>query len=114
MTCLQAAINAGADAVYLGVDVFNMRCGPSAHRGECRQPCRRFYRVQEIREDAHSTATFDAAGHTIFSTHDLFSLPFLDRLITAMVSDTFCQPMLGVRHSGLLWCQAPVEQLVWH
>ena len=58
MTCLQAAINAGADAVYLGVDVFNMRCGPSAHRGECRQPCRRFYRVQEIREDAHSTATF--------------------------------------------------------
>ena len=32
--------------------------GFSANRGECRQPCRRFYRVQEIREDAHSTATF--------------------------------------------------------
>jgi putative protease len=31
MTCLQAAINAGADAVYLGVDVFNMRCGASAN-----------------------------------------------------------------------------------
>ena len=31
MTCLQAALGAGADAVYLGVDVFNMRCGASAN-----------------------------------------------------------------------------------
>lgn len=27
MTCLQAAINAGADAIYLGLDTLNMRCG---------------------------------------------------------------------------------------
>ena len=60
--------------------------GFSANRGECRQPCRRFYRVEEIREDAHSTATFDVAGHTIFSARDLFSLPFLDRLVAAGVA----------------------------
>lgn len=60
--------------------------GYSANRGECRQPCRRFYHVAEIREDVHANAAFDVQGHTVFSARDLFSLPFLDRLAEAGVA----------------------------
>lgn len=59
--------------------------GFSANRGECRQPCRRFYHVAEVREDVHANASFDVQGHTVFSARDLFSLPFLDRLVAAGV-----------------------------
>lgn len=60
--------------------------GFSANRGECRQPCRRFYHVSEVREDIHANASFDVKGHTVFSARDLFSLPFLDKLVEAGVT----------------------------
>lgn len=60
--------------------------GFSANRGECRQPCRRFYHVSEVREDVHANASFDVQGHTVFSARDLFSLPFLDKLVAAGVA----------------------------
>lgn len=60
--------------------------GFSANRGECRQPCRRFYHVGEVREDIHANASFDVQGHTVFSARDLFSLPFLDKLVNAGVA----------------------------
>ena len=46
MACLQAALDNGADAVYIGTDAFNMRCGASASFPRCDIPeaserCRR-------------------------------------------------------------------------
>ena len=54
--------------------------GHSASRGDCRQPCRRRYRVHEVREGDGSDAEFEVESHAVFSARDLCSLPFLDRL----------------------------------
>lgn len=57
--------------------------GRSASRGECLQPCRRRYRVQEVQDGENSSAEFDVEPHTILSARDLCSLPFVDQLMNA-------------------------------
>ncbi len=60
--------------------------GYSANRGECRQPCRREFTINEIREGADADAEFKVGAHTVLSARDLCSLPFVDRLMAAGVA----------------------------
>lgn len=57
--------------------------GCSASRGECLQPCRRRFRIQEVRDGENSSAEFEIEPHTILSARDLCSLPFVDQLMDA-------------------------------
>lgn len=57
--------------------------GHSASRGDCHQPCRRHYRVQEIGEGNSELAAFEVTSHAIFSARDLCSLPFLNDLVAS-------------------------------
>ncbi len=68
--------------------------GKSACRGECRQPCRRRYKVQAVdlytdREGnpVHESETaFIVEPHTILSAKDLCSIGFVDRLMDAGIA----------------------------
>ena len=68
--------------------------GKSACRGECRQPCRRRFKVQavDLYEDdegnpVHESDTaFIVEPHTVLSAKDLCSLPFVDRLMAAGIA----------------------------
>lgn len=60
--------------------------GYSANRGECRQPCRRFFTITEVREGENADARFRVGAHTVLSARDLCSLPFVDRLMAAGVA----------------------------
>jgi putative protease len=60
--------------------------GCSSSRGECSQPCRREFLVQEVREGAGADAAFRVTPHTVLSARDLCSLPFVDRLVAAGVA----------------------------
>ena len=55
--------------------------GLSANRGECRQPCRREFRIT----DEDSDAGFRVGRDYLLSPEDLCTLPFLDKLIDAGV-----------------------------
>ena len=54
--------------------------GYSGNRGECRQPCRREYKITEINAE---NAEFVVGEGYVLSPRDLCSLPFLDELIAA-------------------------------
>lgn len=54
--------------------------GLSGNRGECRQPCRRRYRIEELDGEG---ASFEVGEGHVLSPRDLCSLPFLDRLVAA-------------------------------
>ena len=68
--------------------------GKSACRGECRQPCRRRFRIQavDLYEDAdgnpvhESDTAFEVEPHTVLSAKDLCSLAFIDRLVDAGIA----------------------------
>lgn len=55
--------------------------GCSSNRGECRQPCRRVFRIHEVQEGENADAEFLVTPHTVLSAKDLCSLPFIDRLV---------------------------------
>lgn len=56
--------------------------GKSANRGECLQPCRREYRVSELRENG---AEFVVGDGYVLSPRDLCTLPFIEKLFEAGV-----------------------------
>ena len=60
--------------------------GCSSNRGACHQPCRRQFRIQELREGDNSEAEFIVTPHTILSARDLYSLPFIDQLMNAGIT----------------------------
>ena len=60
--------------------------GCSSNRGECHQPCRREFLIQEVREGENANAAFVVTPHTVLSARDLCSLPFVDRLMAAGVA----------------------------
>lgn len=68
--------------------------GFSACRGECRQPCRRRFRLQavDLYSDAagkpvhESDTAFEIEPHTVLSAKDLCSIGFIDRLVAAGIS----------------------------
>jgi len=60
--------------------------GCSSNRGECHQPCRRAFRIQEVREGENANATFTVTPYTVLSARDLCSLPFVDKLMEAGLS----------------------------
>jgi U32 family peptidase len=60
--------------------------GCSANRGECRQPCRREFTIQEVREGEGADAAFRVRPHTLLSARDLCSLPFVDKLMAAGIA----------------------------
>ena len=60
--------------------------GFSASRGECRQPCRREFLIQERREGEQADAAFRVESHTLLSARDLCSLPFVDKLMEAGIA----------------------------
>jgi len=90
MTCLQAALDAGADAVYLGLDTLNMRQMATRNFSretlpEAARRCREFL-IQEVREGEGADAAFVVTPHTVLSARDLCSLPFVDRLMAAGIA----------------------------
>ena len=68
--------------------------GKSACRGECKQPCRRRFKVQavDLYEDAEgnpvheSETAFIVEPHTVLSAKDLCSLGFVDKLMEAGIA----------------------------
>lgn len=60
--------------------------GCSSSRGECHQPCRREFLIQEVREGDNANAAFRVTPHTVLSARDLCSLPFVDRLMAAGIT----------------------------
>jgi putative protease len=60
--------------------------GCSSSRGECHQPCRREFLIQEVREGENANAAFRVTPHTVLSARDLCSLPFVDRLMAAGIA----------------------------
>lgn len=60
--------------------------GHSANRGQCRQPCRRTFHIQETREGDQADAAYRVHPHTLLSARDLCSLPFVDKLIEAGIA----------------------------
>jgi len=60
--------------------------GCSSNRGECHQPCRRQFLIQELREGENANAAFTVTPHTVLSARDLCSLPFVDRLMAAGIA----------------------------
>lgn len=60
--------------------------GCSSSRGECHQPCRRAFLIQELREGENADAAFVVQPHTVLSAKDLCSLPFVDRLMEAGIA----------------------------
>lgn len=60
--------------------------GCSSSRGECHQPCRRQFLIQEIREGDHANAAFIVTPHTVLSARDLCSLPFVDKLMATGIA----------------------------
>lgn len=60
--------------------------GCSSSRGECHQPCRREFLIQEVREGDNANATFRIQPHTVLSARDLCSLPFVDQLMFAGIA----------------------------
>ena len=68
--------------------------GASACRGECRQPCRRRFKIQavDLYEDAdgnpvhESNTAFEVEPHTVLSAKDLCSIGFVDRLVKAGIA----------------------------
>ena len=54
--------------------------GKSANRGECQQPCRRKYRVSEVKEGG---AEFELDGGYVMSPKDLCTLPFIEKVFEA-------------------------------
>ncbi len=60
--------------------------GFSASRGECRQPCRREFLIQERREGDQADAAFRVEPRTLLSARDLCSLPFVDQLMQAGIA----------------------------
>jgi U32 family peptidase len=60
--------------------------GYSASRGECRQPCRREFLIQELREGDNADAAFRVEPRTLLSARDLCSLPFVDKLMDAGIA----------------------------
>lgn len=68
--------------------------GASACRGECRQPCRRRFKIQavDLYTDAEgnpvheSDTAYEIEPHTVLSAKDLCSIGFVDRLMEAGIA----------------------------
>jgi putative protease len=60
--------------------------GYSASRGECRQPCRRKFTIQEVPQGDNADASFRVEPNTLLSARDLCSLPFVDKLMEAGIA----------------------------
>ncbi len=60
--------------------------GFSASRGECRQPCRREFVIEEKRQGDNADAAFRVEPRTLLSARDLCSLPFVDKLMEAGIA----------------------------
>lgn len=68
--------------------------GHSACRGECRQPCRRRFKIQavDLYEDENgnpvheSETAFEIGPRTVLSAKDLCSIRFIDRLVAAGIA----------------------------
>ena len=61
----------------------NYMTGRDANRGECAQPCRWHYSlVEEKRPGEYYPIEEDAHGSYIFNSHDLCTLPVLDRILS--------------------------------
>ncbi len=60
--------------------------GCSSNRGECHQPCRREFLIQEVREGENANAAFVVTPHMVLSARDLCSLPFVDKLMAAGIA----------------------------
>lgn len=58
----------------------------SSSRGQCLQPCRRRYHIQEVDDGEGSTATFEVGPSFILSAKDLCTLPILPALVAAGVT----------------------------
>jgi len=100
--CTLEEVAAIANAVDIEVETFvhgavcvavSGRCllshdayGCSSNRGECHQPCRREFLIQEVREGENANAAFVVGPHTVLSARDLCSLPFVDKLMAAGIA----------------------------
>ncbi len=63
-----------------------MAYGCSASRGQCLQPCRRRYHIQEVPEGDGAVASFELGPSFILSAKDLCSLSILPELVAAGVA----------------------------
>ena len=100
--CALAEVAAIARAVDIEIETFvhgavcvatSGRCllshdayGCSSNRGDCHQPCRREFLIQEVREGENANAAFRVTPHTVLSARDLCSLPFADTLMAAGIA----------------------------
>ena len=55
--------------------------GRSANRGDCLQPCRRFYRVVDLKNGSE----LELEGHTVMSARDLCTIDIADRIVESGV-----------------------------
>ena len=60
----------------------------SANRGECLQPCRRKYFIEDVEEHHRLQINGDESGSYVMSPKDLCTLPFIDKLIKSGI-DSF-------------------------
>ncbi len=60
--------------------------GCSASRGQCLQPCRRRYRLQEIIEGKGPAATFEVGAGYLLSAKDLCTLPVLPQIVATGIA----------------------------
>lgn len=63
-----------------------MAYGCSSSRGQCLQPCRRRYRIEEVPDGPGSGAAFEVGPSFILSAKDLCTLPILPELVAAGVA----------------------------
>lgn len=94
-TDLGEALGAKAEEIEIEVFIHGAMCvslsgrcflshyqyGKSANRGECLQPCRREYMIENREEDV----SFSAGSNFIMSPKDLCTMPFIEKLIEARV-----------------------------
>lgn len=57
----------------------------SANRGECLQPCRRKYLIEDVEEHHRLKIGSDESGSYVMSPKDLCTLPFIDKLKKANI-----------------------------
>ncbi len=78
----------GAQCVAISGRCFlsQMAYGCSASRGQCLQPCRRRYRIEEISDEPGPKAAFEVAHNFILSAKDLCTLAILPEIVDAGVA----------------------------
>ncbi len=78
----------GAQCVAISGRCFlsQMAYGCSASRGQCLQPCRRRYRIEEISDEPGPKAAFEMGHNFILSAKDLCTLAILPEVVKAGVA----------------------------